>query len=116
MAKAGRKTRPWPFIIKDGKLVQYKTGLPVFNSRKKGYGMGGEIKQRHHMKAMILSGLVLIVVIFFIMWLKGQAAQQPVPTAAVNDVKSTEWKKSGTDKEGDHFYRFDESSKAFPDS
>ena len=67
------------------------------------------------MKAMIVSGLVLIVVIFFIMWLKGQAAQQPVPTAAVNDVKSTEWKKFGTDKEGDHFYRFDASSKAFPD-
>jgi hypothetical protein len=77
--------------------------------------MGGQIKQRHHMKAMIVSGLVLIVVIFFIMWLKGQAEQQPVPKAAVNDVKSTEWKKFGTDKEGDHFYRFDESSKAFPD-
>jgi len=77
--------------------------------------MGGEIKQRHHMKAMIISGLVLIVAIFFIMWIKSQADLQPVPAGAVNDVKSTEWKKFGTDIEGDHFYRFDASSKGFPD-
>jgi len=67
------------------------------------------------MKAILFTGLVLIVAISFIMWLKGQAEQKPVPTASVNDVKSTEWKKFGTDKDGDHFYRFDESSKAFPD-
>jgi hypothetical protein len=34
---------------------------------------------------------------------------------ASNDVTNTQWKKFGTDREGDHFYRFDESSKAFPD-
>jgi hypothetical protein len=77
--------------------------------------MGGTIKQRHHLKAMIISGLLLIVVIFFIMWLKGEAERQPVPTSAANDVRSTEWKKFGTDKDGDHYYRFDESSKTFPD-
>ena len=77
--------------------------------------MGGTIKQRHHFKAMIVSGLLLIVVIFFIMWLKGEAERQPVPTTAVNDMKSTGWKKFGTDQYGDHFYRFDESSKTFPD-
>ena len=77
--------------------------------------MGGAIKQRHHLKAMIVSGLLLIVVIFFIMWLKGEAERQPVPTAAVNDVRNTGWKKFGTDQYGDHFYRFDESSKTFPD-
>jgi hypothetical protein len=77
--------------------------------------MGGEIRQRHHVKAMMLTGLVLIVSVFFIMWLKGQAEQQPVPTAVVSDVKSTEWVRFGTDTDGDHFYRFDESSKNFPD-
>jgi hypothetical protein len=77
--------------------------------------MGGEIKHRHHMKAMIVTGLMLIVCVSFIMWLKGQADQQPVPAAAINDVKSTEWRKFGTDQDGDHFYRFDESGKAFPD-
>jgi hypothetical protein len=77
--------------------------------------MGGAIKQRHHLKAMIVSGLLLIVVIFFIMWLKGEAERQPAPRVASNDLKSTDWKKLGTDEEGDHFYKFDESSKAFPD-
>jgi hypothetical protein len=77
--------------------------------------MGGEVKQRHHVKAMALTGLVLIVSVCFIMWLKGQADQQPVPAAAVSDVKSTEWKKFGTDTDGEHFYRFDASSKDFPD-
>jgi hypothetical protein len=78
--------------------------------------MSGEIKQRHHIKAMIFAGLFLIVCISFIMWLKDQSAQQPVPTTvAINDVKSTDWKKYGTDEDGDHFYRFDESGNAFPD-
>jgi hypothetical protein len=77
--------------------------------------MGGEVRKRHHVKAMMLTGLILIVSVSFIMWLKGQADQQPVPTAAVSDVKSTEWKQFGTDIDGDHFYRFDESSKEHPD-
>ena len=78
--------------------------------------MGGEIKQRHHIKAMVASGLVLIVCVFFIMWLKGQATQQPVPTSTADkDVKSTDWKKYGADQDGDHFYRFDSSGKTFPD-
>ena len=77
--------------------------------------MGGQVKQRHHLKAMLISGLLLIVVIIFIMWLKGEAERQPIPESAVNAVKGMEWKKFGTDKDGDHYYRFDESSKAFPD-
>jgi hypothetical protein len=77
--------------------------------------MGGAIKQRHHLKAMIFAGVFLIIAISFMMWLKDQAAQQPIPTTAVNDAKGTEWKKFGTDQDGDHFYRFDESSKSFPD-
>jgi hypothetical protein len=77
--------------------------------------MGG-IKQRHHLKAMIFSAVFLVVCISFIMWLKEQAAQQPVPTErAIHDAKITDWKKYGTDEYGDHFYRFDESGKAFPD-
>jgi hypothetical protein len=75
----------------------------------------GEIKKRHHLKAMIFSAVFLVVCISFIMWLKEQAAQQPVPTdRAIHDVKITDWKKYGTDDYGDHFYRFDESGKAFP--
>ncbi len=78
--------------------------------------MAGEIRKRHHLKAMIFAGGFLVICITFIMWLKDQAAQQPVPAdAAINDVKSTEWKKYGTDQDGDHFFRFDESGKAFPD-
>lgn len=78
--------------------------------------MGGEIKQRHHVKAMLFTGLAMIICIGIIMYLKEQAAQQPIPTEkAIYDVKSTDWKKFGTDQEGDHFYRFDESGKAFPD-
>jgi hypothetical protein len=78
--------------------------------------MGGEIKQRHHLKAILFTGVVLIICVGFIMWLKEQAAQQPVPTdRAIYDAKITDWKKFGTDQDGDHFYRFDESGKAFPD-
>jgi hypothetical protein len=78
--------------------------------------MAGAIKQRHHLKAMIFSAIFLIVCIFVIMWLKEQAARQPVPTdRAIYDAKVTDWKKYGTDENGDHFYRFDESGKAFPD-
>jgi hypothetical protein len=78
--------------------------------------MSGEIKKRHHLKAMIFAGVVLIVSIWFIMWLKDQAAKQPVPAdRAIYDVKTTDWKKYGADQDGDHFYRFDESGKAFPD-
>ncbi len=77
--------------------------------------MGGEIKQRHHLKAMIFTGVVLVVAIGFIMYLKEQAAQQPVPTdRAIYDAKITDWKQYGTDQDGDHFYRFDESGKDFP--
>ncbi|HOC45515.1 MAG: hypothetical protein PHT96_07855 [Syntrophorhabdaceae bacterium] len=78
--------------------------------------MGKEIRQRHHMKAMIITVIFLAVAIGFIMMLRGQAERQPIPTErAVADIKSTDWKKYGTDEDGDHFYRFDESSKAFPD-
>ena len=77
--------------------------------------MAGEIKQRHHMKAIIVTGFMPIVCIFFFMWLKGQAERQPIPADAAGEVKSTDWKKFGIDKDGDHFYRFDSSSKAFPD-
>jgi hypothetical protein len=78
--------------------------------------MAGGIKQRHHMKAMMFTGVFLVICVFFIMWLKDQAAQQPVPTdRAVSDVRTTDWKKFGTDEDGDHYYRFDESGKAFPD-
>jgi hypothetical protein len=65
---------------------------------------------------MIISAIFLVVCISFIMWLKGQAAQKPIPVAAaVEDVKSADWKKYGVDIEGEHFFRFDASSKAFPD-
>ncbi len=68
------------------------------------------------MKAMVISAIFLVVCISFIMWLKGQAAQKPIPVAAaVEDVKSADWKKYGIDVEGEHFFRFDASSKAFPD-
>jgi hypothetical protein len=78
--------------------------------------MGGEIKKRHHLKAMIFTGVVLVVSIGFIIWLKEQAARQPVPTdRAIYDAKTTDWKKYGTDQYGDHFFRFDESGRAFPD-
>lgn len=77
--------------------------------------MGGAIKQRHHLKAMIFAGSFLIIAITFIMWLKGEAERQPIPTSAANEVKNTEWKKYGTDQDGEHFYRFDQSSKTFPD-
>ncbi len=77
--------------------------------------MAGEIKQRHHLKAMVFTGLTLIICVFLVMWIKGQAAQQPIPAHAAGDVKGTDWKKFGIDKDGDHFYRFDNSSKAFPD-
>jgi hypothetical protein len=78
--------------------------------------MGGEIRQRHHLKAMLFTGVFLVVCIFFIMWLKEQAAQQPVPAErAISDAKTTDWKKYGTNEDGEHFYRFDESGKAFPD-
>jgi len=78
--------------------------------------MGEEIRKRHHLKAMLFAGIVLVVAIWFIMWLKEEAAKQPVPTdRAIYDAKITDWKKYGTDFDGDHFYRFDESGKAFPD-
>jgi hypothetical protein len=78
--------------------------------------MGGEIKQRHHIKAILFTGIFFIICITFFMWLKDQAAQQPVPNErAIYDAKTTEWKKYGTDQDGDHFYRFDESVKLFPD-
>lgn len=78
--------------------------------------MAGEVKQRHHMKAMIIAVIFLVVAIGFIMMLKGEAQKQPVPTdKAVADVKSMDWQKYGTDEDGDHYYKFDESSKAFPD-
>ena len=80
--------------------------------------MAGEVKQRHHMKAMIITAIFLVVAIGFIMMLKGEAERQPIPKEkAVIDVKNndTDWKKYGTDEDGDHFYRFDQSSKAFPD-
>ena len=78
--------------------------------------MSGAIKQRHHIKAMIFTGTFFIICIGFIMWLKDRAAQQPIPAdRAIYDVKSTEWKKFGTDHDGDHYFRFDESGKAFPD-
>jgi len=64
---------------------------------------------------MIISGLLLVVVIFFIMWLKAEADRQPVPVSVIHDVKDIEWKKLGTDEEGDHFYRFDGPNKDFPD-
>ena len=68
------------------------------------------------MKAMIITIIFLAVAIGFVMMLKGQAEKQPIPTdRAVADVKSTDWKKYGTDEDGDHFFRFDGSSKAFPD-
>jgi hypothetical protein len=78
--------------------------------------MAGGVKQRHHLKAMIFAGGFLIICITFMMWIKGQAAKQPVPTAkAISDVKSGEWQKYGTDEDGEHYFRFDESSRAFPD-
>ena len=68
------------------------------------------------MKAMIFSAVFIVVCIAFVMWLKGEAEQQPVPVSkGIEDVKSTDWKKYGTDPDGDHYYRFDASSKAFPD-
>jgi hypothetical protein len=76
----------------------------------------GEVKQRHHIKAMVFSAVFIVACIAFVMWLKGQAEQQPIPTKkGIEDAKSTDWKKYGTDEEGEHFYRFDASSKAFPD-
>jgi hypothetical protein len=78
--------------------------------------MGEAVKQRHHLKAIIFSAVFLVVCVSFIMWLKDQAARQPVPTdRAIYDARTTDWKKYGTDQYGDHFYRFDESGKAFPD-
>jgi hypothetical protein len=78
--------------------------------------MGGAVKQRHHLKAIIFSAVFLVVCISFMMWLKEQAARQPMPTdRAIYDAKTTDWKKYGTDEYGEHFYRFDESGKAFPD-
>ena len=78
--------------------------------------MGGAVKQRHHLKAIIFSAVFLVVCISFIMWLKEQAARQPMPTdRAIYEATTTDWKKYGTDEYGEHFYRFDGSGKAFPD-
>lgn len=78
--------------------------------------MAGEVKQRHHLKAILYCGGFFIIVLAFVMWLQGQAQQQPVPEkTAVNDIKSTDWKTYGVDGDGEHSYRFDDSGKAFPD-
>jgi hypothetical protein len=78
--------------------------------------VGETIKKRHHVKAIVFTAIVMVVSIWFVMWLKEQAAQQPVPTdRAIYDAKTTDWKKFGSDEYGEHFYRFDESGKAFPD-
>ncbi|MEN6616349.1 MAG: hypothetical protein ABFD12_07300 [Syntrophorhabdus sp.] len=78
--------------------------------------MGGQVGQRHHMKAILFSAGFIVICIMFVMWLKDEAQKKPVPTnKAIEDIKSTDWKKFGTDHEGDHYYRFDDSSKAFPD-
>jgi len=104
------------FFGNDGKVTDSRTGLPVIFHTKRGISVGGEIKQRHHIKAMIFTGLFFVICISFIMWLKEQAARQPVPVStATNDLKSTDWAKYGSDPYGDHFYRFDGSGKAFPD-
>jgi hypothetical protein len=91
--------------------------MPVdLSHTKKGFIMGGGIRQRHHLKAMLFTGAALIICVGFIMWLKDQAARQPVPIdRAIYDAKTTDWKKFGTDHDGDHFYRFDQSGRAFPD-
>jgi hypothetical protein len=78
--------------------------------------MGGKVKARHHLKAMFFAGLFLVVCISFIMWLKEQSERRPIPvSAAAKDLKSADWTKYGSDQYGEHFYRFDESGKAFPD-
>jgi hypothetical protein len=78
--------------------------------------MGGAVKQRHHIKAIIFTSLFLVVCIWFIMWLKEQSAKQPIPVStAANGPKSTEWMRLGSDHYGDYSYRFDESGKPFPD-
>ncbi len=78
--------------------------------------MTEQVKTRHHLKAILFSAGFIVVCITFIMWLKGEAEKRPVPVAkGIEDVKSSDWKKFGIDRDGDYFYRFDESSKAFPD-
>jgi len=66
--------------------------------------MPGENIQRHHGRAMLLSGLILIIAVFFIMWLKGQAEKSTIPTVV---VQTKDWKKYASDSDGDYYYKMD---------
>jgi len=67
--------------------------------------MAEENMQRHHGRAMLLSGLILIIAVFAIMWIKGQAEKNPFPKAVA--VQKTDWEKFASDEDGDHYYKMD---------
>jgi hypothetical protein len=65
-----------------------------------------------HVKAILLTGILMILAVYGLMWLQGQTAQQ----AAVQPVslKNTEWTFYGSDQDGDHYHKIDTSKTSSP--
>jgi hypothetical protein len=68
--------------------------------------------QRHHMRAILGTGLLVIIASLVIMWLMGEANKDvPIPQEV---VRSTGWEKYGSDEDGDHSFRMDEPGPPSP--
>jgi hypothetical protein len=65
-----------------------------------------------HVKAILLTGILMILAVYGLMWLQGQTAQQ----AAVQPVslKNTEWTFYGSDQDGDHYHKSDTNKTSSP--
>jgi len=74
--------------------------------------MGGEIQRKHHVRAMFVSGMIIIAFALTVMWLKEVSDKQPVPVA-LKDV-NTNWQKLDTDPEGDYYYKSDNPETSSP--
>lgn len=62
---------------------------------------------RHHGRAILITGLLVIFSALLVMWLRGEAERNPVPAEFV--VQKTDWTKYGSDEDGDHYYKMDTS-------
>ncbi len=68
--------------------------------------------QRHHMRAILGTGLLVIAAGLGIMWLMGEANRDvPIPQEV---VKISEWEKYGSDEDGDHSFRRDDAGPLSP--